>query len=419
MTTWDTIADSIVNLSRNAVTDGENIFFADQNGHVYQYEPGVGVSTIYTGESGEFPHLQMFKGYLYMAIASNSGDKISVQKYVSGVWGEVWSDDGYLGVDPISFMGDDDALVLAFSDFDSGTFTLYPDMVYSSDGTTWSQSITWDAGGMTRTDYSLKSPVISNYVTSFASTQEEPNIFAQFSTASGSDSYIYKFASGQWQRQSATDWGTMRLLAVNQDAWWRDNSGTYEYSYSDWESWTAPANNYKPMQGINIDRSFASNFAGGGGYSSFYYWDTGTNAWVLDADYYVGNAAAYQIVRLNNDDVFALVSLGGDTSREFYQRDPGIAGGVYERGQVPAGAMEFWRDTNGPGAAKKSDLPFNGIDNPDCMALDEQGNVYVVSDTAGDTMCVKATPGDDYATWEDLTPGLGTSTGIKAIEAID
>jgi len=82
-------------------------------------------------------------------------------------------------------------------------------------------------------------------------------------------------------------------------------------------------------------------------------------------------------------------------------------------------ALEFWHGENGPGAAKKSDLPFNSIDNPGCMALDDQGNVYVVSDTAGDTMCVKATSADDYATWEDLTPGLDDSTGLKTIEAID
>lgn len=80
-------------------------------------------------------------------------------------------------------------------------------------------------------------------------------------------------------------------------------------------------------------------------------------------------------------------------------------------------ALEFWQGTDDIGAAKKSDLPFDTITNPGCMAVrnDTAVTVYVGSATTGGQMVASGTNGDDYAAWTDLTDSLSIVKPIKAL----
>jgi hypothetical protein len=81
-------------------------------------------------------------------------------------------------------------------------------------------------------------------------------------------------------------------------------------------------------------------------------------------------------------------------------------------------ALEFWHGENGPGAAKKSDLPIASVNNPACMAVRDDGSVFVGGAEAGGggELVVKATSTDDYATWTDLTDSLADPiTGLETL----
>ena len=415
MATWDG-AQTAPDNTKELKTDGLKLYYVNglTHRHVYEYEPVGGQVQIYTSTySGADAQLQVFQGKLYCA-RTLASDTIAILQWDGSSWTQVWSATGLTGAVVRSFMGDENALILAY-DYNA---LANVDMVYSADGVTWSTSITWDAGGMTRTGYWIVSPKNS---IERPGTQEGPNIFAQFATASGQPEYIYKFVSGQWQRQSATDFSAYTLWAVNSDAWWRktDATGVYQYSYQDWATWSTPAANYEPEQCYNLDRTFAGRYNSSSGWLEIYQWDTDANAWVADdTGVALSNGALYEVARLNNDDVFALVNaaVSGGGAREVFQRDPDITGDDYQRGQAPAGGAEFWRDTNGPGAAKVSDLPFDGITNPDCLLSRRSGDVVAASSAAGEI--ARATSADDYATWTDITGSFPVGSPVKALKEI-
>lgn len=97
---------------------------------------------------------------------------------------------------------------------------------------------------------------------------------------------------------------------------------------------------------------------------------------------------------------YLIVSGGVSQPTYIYGRDDPI--------DPPATLAEFWQGVNGPGAAKKSDLPFAGINNPACVAVRENGSVYVGGAAAGGggELVVSGGSGDDYAAWTDITGSL-------------
>jgi len=79
-------------------------------------------------------------------------------------------------------------------------------------------------------------------------------------------------------------------------------------------------------------------------------------------------------------------------------------------------ALEFWHGLNGPGAAKKSDLPLNTLDNPGCLLVRRDGAIIAGSGTSGATMVVSGGPGDDYAAWTDISDSLAGGDPIHGLD---
>lgn len=83
----------------------------------------------------------------------------------------------------------------------------------------------------------------------------------------------------------------------------------------------------------------------------------------------------------------------------------------------PSAFAEFWQGTNGPGAAKKSDLPFTGINNPSCLVVRDNAavTVFIGGLDTGAEMVVTGSNADDYAAWTDITDSLSTAKPINGL----
>lgn len=77
-----------------------------------------------------------------------------------------------------------------------------------------------------------------------------------------------------------------------------------------------------------------------------------------------------------------------------------------ETGPPAASALQFYSGTNG--LTYRSDLPFDTINNPACVAVRDDGSVFVGAPAAGGggELVVSGGSGDDYAAWTDITGSL-------------
>lgn len=113
-------------------------------------------------------------------------------------------------------------------------------------------------------------------------------------------------------------------------------------------------------------------------------------------------------------DTYLIISGGVSQPTYIYGRDEPLDP------PEPTEVLEFWQGVNGPGAAKKSDLPFTGIVNPVCMLVRRSGDVVIGGSAAGtgSEIVVTGTSADDFATWTDITGSLATDDPIRGLTEV-
>ena len=79
-------------------------------------------------------------------------------------------------------------------------------------------------------------------------------------------------------------------------------------------------------------------------------------------------------------------------------------------------AIEFWKGTNGIGAAKQADLSISAI-LPGGLLVRDNGDVWAGSADTGDAVAVEMAGASDYTTWTDKTGSHPTGGRVtKLIE---